>query len=327
MALPLAKLRLYLSLIPLLRARPGITFKEIGDHLGISASAAQREIPEALMLCGVPPYMPHDYIACFTEGERITVRFADHFKRPAKLTRTEAAALLLALRALPPARGAPVAPAVAGLLKKLERALGDPEISRLARRIGGRRRASQAVGQKIALLQQAIDETREVAIVYYTQRRRAISDRTVKPYALLEHLGSFYLVGKDSLRGRELAFRIDRMRKVALTEETFEKPRSFNVQRYRRAEFYRPSSKDMTVRVKFNAPVARFVREMSPPAEIKEKPKGAVERALKTDSLRWVVDWALQHGDEAEITGPKGAQEEAGRVLEEWLEFYAKHTK
>ncbi|MHC4938636.1 MAG: helix-turn-helix transcriptional regulator [Planctomycetota bacterium] len=327
MALPLAKLRLYLSLIPLLRARPGITFKEIGDHLGISAQAAQKEIPEALMLCGVPPYMPHDYIACFTEGERITVRFADHFKRPAKLTRTEAAALLLALRALPPARGAPIAPAVAGLLKKLERALGDPEISRLARRIGGKRRASQAVGQKIGLLQQALDESREVEIVYYTQRRRAISERTVKPFALIEHLGNFYLVGKDSLRGKELSFRIDRMRQVTLTDRTFEKPRSFNAQRYRRADFYRPSSKDMTVKVKFGAPVARYVREMSPPMEITEKPKGALERALRTDSLRWVVDWALQHGDEAEITGPKPAREEAGRVLEEWLEFYSKNTK
>ena len=86
MALPLAKLRLYLSLIPLLRQRPGITFKEVGEHLGMSAHAAQKEIPEALMLCGVPPYMPHDYIACFTEGEKITLRFADHFRRPAKLT-------------------------------------------------------------------------------------------------------------------------------------------------------------------------------------------------------------------------------------------------
>jgi len=81
MALPLAKLRLYLSLIPLLRARPGITFKEIGDHLGISAQAAQKEIPEALMLCGVPPYMPHDYIAVYTEGDRITVRRARKRRR------------------------------------------------------------------------------------------------------------------------------------------------------------------------------------------------------------------------------------------------------
>jgi len=327
MALPLAKLRLYLSLIPLLRQRPGITFREIADHLGISAQAAAREIPEALMLCGVPPYMPHDYIACFTEGDRITLRFAEHFKRPAKLTRTEAAAVLLALRALPPARGAPLAPAVAGLLKKLERALGDPDMKSLARRIGGKRRGSQAVGQKIATLQAAVDQSREVEIVYYTPRRRAISNRTVRPYAVVEHLGNFYLVGRDSLRAREIPFRIDRIREVKTTGATFEKPKNFNVQRYRRAEFYRPSPKDMTVKVKFSGSGARYLREMSPPAELTEKPKGAVERALRTDSLRWVVDWSLQHGNEAEITGPKDARAEAKTVIDDWLGFYKKHTK
>ncbi|MGH7162146.1 MAG: protein pafC, partial [Planctomycetota bacterium] len=121
MALPLAKLRLYLSLIPLLRQRPGITFREIGEHLGLSEQSASREIPRALMLCGIPPYLPHDYITCYTEGDRVTLRFAEHFKRPARLTLGEAAALLLALRALPPARGSPEAPAVAGLMRKLER--------------------------------------------------------------------------------------------------------------------------------------------------------------------------------------------------------------
>ena len=160
MALPLAKLRLYLSLIPLLRQKPGITFREIGEHIGLSAQAARKEIPEALMLCGVPPYMPHDYIACDTEGDRVTVYFADHFKRPARLTLGEAAAFLLALRALPPARGAPAARAVAGLMRKLEHALGTKEVKRLARRIGARR-GSGALGERMRLLQQGLEEQRE----------------------------------------------------------------------------------------------------------------------------------------------------------------------
>jgi len=326
MALPLAKLRLYLSLIPLLRARPGITFKEIADHLGISAQAATREIPEALMLCGVPPYMPHDYIACFTEEDRVTLRCADHFKRPARITLGEAAALLLALRALPPARGAPAAKATAGLIRKLERALGTRQVKQLARRIGARRRPG-ALGQRMKVLQQALDQQREVEIEYYTQRRRTLSERRVRPYALIDHLGQFYLVGRDSLRGRELSFRVDRIRSVELTDKTFEKPRAFNAQRYRRSEFYRPGPADHAVRVRFGAVAARYVREMSPPAELKERAHGAVERNVRTDSFRWVVDWALQHGDEGEIVGPAAGRGEAAAVLDEWLAFYAAHTK
>ncbi len=323
MALPLAKLRLYLSLIPLLRERPGITFKEVADHLGMSPHAAQREIPQALMLCGVPPYMPHDYIACYTEEDRVTVRFADHFKRPARITLGEAAAFLLALRALPPARGAPQARPVAGLVKKLEHALGTGDVRRLARRIGSRRRPS-ALGKRLALLQQALDEQREVEIDYYTQRRRTLSKRRVRPYGLIDHLGQVYLVGRDSLRGKELTFRIDRMREVKLTDRKFEKPRSFSAQRYRRPDFYRPGPLDIEARVRFGPGAARYVREMSPPGEIDEKPGGSVERRVRTDSLRWVVDWALQHGDAAEVKGPPAARVEMRQVLDSWLAFYSR---
>jgi len=326
MALPLAKLRLYLSLIPLLRAKPGITFQEIGDHLGISAQTAAREIPDALMLCGVPPYMPHDYISCFTEGDRITVKFAEYFKRPARITLGEAAALLLALRALPPARGAPTAQAVAGLIRKLERSLGTREVKKLARRIGARRPPG-ALGQRVQVLHKAVQANREIEIQYYTQRRRALSDRTVRPYALIDHLGHFYVVGRDSLRGRELSFRVDRIKGVELTGRTFEKPQGFNAQRYRRSELYKPSPTDTRVKVRFEPEAARYVRELSPPSELKEKPGGGVERDIRTDSLRWVVDWSLQHGDHAEVAGPAAAREEARNVLDDWLAFYGEHAK
>ncbi|MCZ6786249.1 MAG: WYL domain-containing protein, partial [Planctomycetota bacterium] len=223
--------------------------------------------------------------------------------------------------ALPPARGAPMAGAVAGLVKKLERALGTRDVKRLSRRIGARRRPS-ALGKRLHLLQQALDDQCEVEIEYYTQRRRAFSERRVRPYALIDHLGQFYLVGRDSVRGRELSFRVDRIRTIRKTDKTFTKPRTFNAQRYRRADFYRSGQSDTNVRVRFGPRAARYVREMGPASELKEKHGGAVERNIRTDSLRWVVDWALQHGDDAEIKGPAGARVEARRVLDDWLAFY-----
>ncbi|MCZ6574254.1 MAG: WYL domain-containing protein [Planctomycetota bacterium] len=327
MALPLAKLRLYLSLIPLLRRRPGISFREVGEHLGISAQAAQREIPEALMLCGVPPYLPHDYIACFTEGDKITLRFADQFKRPARLTLQEAAAVLFALRALSPARGSPLATPVAGLMRKIERALGSGEVKQLARRIGTRRRAPGAFGKRIALLEQAVGEQREVEFEYYTQRRRAVKTRRVRPYALIDRSGQYYLIGRDDFRKKELHFRIDRMRSIQLTDATFERPASFQAQRYRRSEMYRPGPKDTAVRVRFAPEAVRFVREASPPEELKERKDGSLERTLRTDSLRWVVDSMLQYGHNAEIVGPAAARAEMRSLLEAWLDFYKRNPK
>jgi predicted DNA-binding transcriptional regulator YafY len=175
----------------------------------------------------------------------------------------------------------------------------------------------------LALLQQALDEQREVEIDYYTQRRRTLSKRRVRPYGLIDHLGQVYLVGRDSLRGKELTFRIDRMREVQLTDRKFEKPRSFSAQRYRRPDFYRPGPADVEARVAFGPAAARYIREMSPPAELVEKTGGVVERRVRTDSLRWVVDWALQHGDAAEMKGPPTARAEMRAVLDQWLAFYA----
>jgi hypothetical protein len=61
---------------------------------------------------------------------------------------------------------------------------------------------------------------------------------------------------------------------------------------------------------------------MGPSAEIDEKPGGVIERRVRTDSLRWVVDWALQHGDAAEVKGPPTARAEMRAVLDQWLSFY-----
>jgi predicted DNA-binding transcriptional regulator YafY len=131
-----------------------------------------------------------------------------------------------------------------------------------------------------------------------------------------------YLVGRDSVRGRELTFRLDRMREVRLSDRGFEKPRSFSAQRYRRADFYRTGPGDVEARVRFGPGAARYVREMSPSPELDEKPGGSVERRVRTDSLRWVVDWALQHGKDGEVKAPPAARAEMRQVLDQWIALH-----
>ncbi|MFQ5845009.1 MAG: helix-turn-helix transcriptional regulator [Planctomycetota bacterium] len=112
-----------------------------------------------------------------------------------------------------------------------------------------------------------------------------------------------------------------------MTDARFERPPSFQVHRYRRADLYRPGPKDTAVRVRFARDAARFVREISPAEELQERRDGSVERTLRTDSLRWVVDWALQYGDQAEIVGPAPAGREMRDALDRWLDFYQAHAK
>ena len=89
MSNPVPRLRRLLSVIPLIQRRQGISLTELQETLGVSKKELQTDL-NAILLCGTPPYHPHDYISVHVEGDRVMVDFADHFARPARLTLPEA---------------------------------------------------------------------------------------------------------------------------------------------------------------------------------------------------------------------------------------------
>ena len=68
---------------------------------GSGSAAEQLDDDLALVLMiGVPPYSPGDYLDVVDDGEVVTIRLADYFSRPLRLTPAEGLALLAAGRAL-----------------------------------------------------------------------------------------------------------------------------------------------------------------------------------------------------------------------------------
>ena len=65
-------------MIPLIRARPGIRIPELAHIFGVRESEIWEDITEILSLCGVPPYLPHNYLVFGIHGDRVTIRFAEH---------------------------------------------------------------------------------------------------------------------------------------------------------------------------------------------------------------------------------------------------------
>ena len=59
---------------------------------------------------------------------------------------------------------------------------------------------------------------------------------TIEPYGLVDHRGVWYVIAKDDERGRELPFRVDRIREVTLTDREYLVPDDFTTARYRREE-------------------------------------------------------------------------------------------
>src|SRR5262245_66659951 len=76
-------------------------------------------------MIGVPPYSPGDYLDVDEDPDGgVTIRLAEHFTRPLRLTAAEGLALLAAGRALLAVPGSDASGPLATALDKLEAALG-----------------------------------------------------------------------------------------------------------------------------------------------------------------------------------------------------------
>lgn len=309
-------------MVPYIRSHPGIRVTDLAKYLGCGPETILADL-DALLLCGVPPYLPNDYIGVVLEGGRIHLSFAEHFKRPVNLTFEEALSLNLALRRLPLARGRYDA------AKKLRRKVlallprGSLGMWREARRRLDVGSARWALQERIGLLEQAIESRREVRLEYFTASRDEMTTRDVRPYGLIEHYGEWYLIGYCLLRDRELPFRVDRIRRLEMLKGTFDIPAGFAIEKYRRPNMYFPSSRDMRVALRIAPELARWVIEEAPTGRIRKQPDGGLLLYLSVSQPQWVISWVMSHAGKVEVLSPEALRRQVAEACRGALERYA----
>ncbi|MBI3726215.1 WYL domain-containing protein [bacterium] len=314
---PIPRLRRLLTMIPLLRRSEGITVDELTKLLKVKRKEVVDDL-KRLNFVGVPPYLPHDYITILYDGDRISIDYADHWKRPAALTLKEALALKLALEALPPGDET-----FEGAKTELRSAL-----DRLAQRQGGlsqelegslAQTASDETGKKLRKLKDAADRRRPLDIVYYSASSEATASRRVHPLGLAEGSGNHYLIAFDLARQAPLHFRVDRIASVDEPKGAapFERPKGFDLDEYVKAGF--GPRVGHPIRILFDATVARFAKEDYDGLPTEELAKGDLAVEMQCGSLTWGVSRALSYGEHAEILAPPEARAELRRRLEGFL--------
>ncbi len=308
-----------LTMIPYIRKHQGVPLDQLARYLNVPAGTVLEDIDTALM-CGVPPYLPDDYVGVYVEESRVYVGFAEQFKRPVTLTFQEALALKLALRSLP----TPAKRAASSLIKRIDAALpaaARRRISEKEQRISLEHRPS-AIDRKLATLEKAIAANRELKMEYYTASRDTLSERTVRPYGLVDHDGQWYLVAYCTVRHGELPFRVDRIRSAELLSQRFDVPKEFNLKKYERPEMYFPSKRDLKVTIRVDAEIARWVEEEFPAKYVKRRPEGDLLLELPVSRPEWVLTWALQRAPHVEILSPQEVRERMADLCREALANY-----
>lgn len=257
-----------LSVLAVATSRPEISLGELAKRTHSDEMEVVTDLFETLSMCGTPPYLPHDYITCTLEGDVVTVRFADQFRRPISLNPLEALSLKIAIESLTPP-GEPTPRVVVDLLRKIEEGMSHQHRARfraLAKSVVAT--VPGAGGPVLSVLQQAIRDRVEVDLAHVAPGKAAVR-RVVRPLGLLSRTGTWYLVAFEATRGRVASFRLDRIQDARLTRDRFEPPPDFQLEAFARSGPFSQSG-GRTSTVRFRGPSARWIREIAEAGTLKE---------------------------------------------------------
>jgi proteasome accessory factor C len=304
-----------LAIVPYLVQHPGSALTDVATAFGVAAAQLRRDL-DLLFMSGLPPYGPGDLIDVdVDEDGHIWISMADHFSRPLQLTRIEALAVYLRgteLLALP---GMPDAPALAKALEKLRGSLGADALREAEGRIEIARRGRAP--EHLSVLRDAARRHERVTIDYFAASTGEWSHREIEPEEVFSGMGQWYVAAWDDNADGERLFRVDRVRSVTLTDETFA-PRGL---RGAGRDLYSPTGEDVAVRLRLR-PAARWIAEYYATTDLEELDDGGIEVTLPARQLGWVARLLLRVGDDADVVEPAELRDEVRRLARETLARY-----
>ena len=255
-----------------------------------------------------------DDIRIEIEPDRVRVSSSRKFDRPPALTRREALALSLALRAA--AGWLPVSERseVIQLATRLDAGIASGSASELLPRL------SLADGGDPdgfrQLFERAIAERMSCRIRYVSSNDPDPAERTVDPYRLAYGNGNWYLIGRCGRSADVRVFRLDRVIAAELSETRFDLPEDLNYDSFVEGGRVFLAAETVPVAVRYSAAVSDWARERGP---VREGPGGSVIVEFPVADPAWVVRHVLLHAPEAVVVEPPAVREEVENVLRRQL--------
>lgn len=309
-----------LLLLSYARRHPGAQVTEVAEAVGLPADELRRSLVPMLSMVGRPPFSPADLIEIWIDGrDRLYVELDQSLGRPLRLTREEAMALKAALSSLAGSGAGPYAETARAVIERLRQLWDAASPEQLV--VEGGEPDSAGIAARFGVLERGIAERRAVELVYYTASRDELTHRHLSPYALLQILGAWYVVGHDDRSGEERLFKVERVREARLTDETFTPPADFDVGRYL-DRGRRGGPRAGRAEVRFSPPLARLIAEENPPERVRVLPSGEAILTQEFDQIEWLAGWALAFGDAAEVLSPPEARAQVAARCRETLALY-----
>ncbi|GAB6164101.1 transcriptional regulator [Thermostilla marina] len=302
--------------------RLGVSVKELAEELEVSEKTIRRDL-DIIREVGFP-------VAEETEAHgRKRFKIASAQGVEISLNYEEALSLFVGRRLLETLAGTPFAEPARAAFQKIRSILSENAIryvDNLADKF-----CETSVGlsdyrgkyEIVDALLLAIDEKKTVHITYQSLHATEPVTYDIRPYGLVRHRGSLYLVGHSNEHRDIRHWKVDRIYDIEVTRIPFTIPDSFNLKEHLEKQFGIYSGSDVEdVCVRFSPTVARYVMEKKwhPSQKLTQQKSGHVIAEFRLSGLPEFKSWILSFGRHAEVLRPASLREE---LIEEFKTLVA----
>lgn len=182
--------------------------------------------------------------------------------------------------------------------------------------------------KRFALIEDAIRNSRKIAIAYRAPSKQAETERTVHPYRLhYDHSKStWYLIAYCELRQATRTFAVNRIRSVSPCTTGFTIPESFSIENYLEQTFDQcTGAEEYAIALRFTPYQSQWIKEhrWHPTQQIEEHENGSITLHMKVSALDAVKRWVMRYGKEAEVLEPEELMDMIRKEVKGMGEMYA----
>lgn len=318
------------KLLRLLSESPGgLSLKELAESLNVTSRTVNRDLA-LFQEVGIP--------VCETTGQHglklWSVSEAEE-AIPLNFSYDEVAALYLGRRFLAPLTKTFLWDAADSALRKIRTRLGPQAVRYLDRLLDTFRLTTvgwsdySEKGDLIDALILGCEENREVLIGYRSLAADEDENYAIRPYELVYHEGTLYVVGFSCKSQGIRHWKIDRMSSALASNQKFDPPEDFDTEQYRKSGFAIFTSTDLAVcriKVRFDRRVARYVSEHKwhESEKFAEQNDGSLLAEFELAATEEFRRWLLSFGMHAEILEPENLRQEMQVEINGMQNRYAK---
>lgn len=307
------------AILILLQTRRVVKARDIAERFEISLRTVYRDI-RALENAGIPIGAQAGRGYFLAEGFHLP---------PIMLTRAEAGALLLGARLVEKFSDMEVNQHFVGALDKIKAVLGDADkdsLNRLDNLITVLRASTSGSeghgGHWLMDIQSVLSQSRVIGLDYYSGYKEELTTRSVEPLGLCFYGGHWHLLAYCRLRHDYRDFRVDRIRRVSVGNESFDRTRHENLDKLVRHIVMSADLK--SARLRFTPKAARQIRDQKYYFGFVRQWQGDgfVDMEFMVPDYGFLGHWLLSLVDQVTVLSPRNLKQAVAAHVRRLHEHY-----